>query len=80
MQGLFTAAPRGGTPNYPKIKFSAPSDFTGINDAREVWWCKSRRSEIDGQPGSYTPVDGGKRYDLTEWPTGSPKVFDSVCP
>jgi len=87
-QGLFTAPVRGGwqetggNPAYPKIKFAAPDDYTGINDAREVWWCANRRSEIDGQPGSYVPVDRGHRYDLGEWPTGDPAVFvgESSCP
>ena len=85
-QGLFVQPPKGGwaethgNPAYPLVKFAAPDDYTGINDAREVWWCSTRPSEIDGKPGSYTPVDNGHRYDVGQWPGGDPQVFTSVCP
>jgi hypothetical protein len=68
----------GGIPNYPAIKFGE-NDYTGIDDAREVYWCNSRISEIDGKPGSYAFVDNGHRYSLGEWPSGDPKVTTSGC-
>ena len=84
--GLFRAPVRGGwqeskgDPRYSKIRLgSNPGDYTGIDDAREVWWCGTRNSDINGQPGQYVPVDNGHRYDVGEWPTGDPKVFDSAC-
>ncbi|HEX2851516.1 MAG TPA: hypothetical protein VHN98_13225, partial [Acidimicrobiales bacterium] len=84
--GMFNAPMRGGwaetkgDPHYPGIKFKSPGDFTGIDDAREVYWCPARISEIDGNPGSYAFVDNGHRYGLGEWPSGDPKVFpDAAC-
>ncbi|MEO6206392.1 MAG: hypothetical protein ABIP77_00395, partial [Candidatus Limnocylindrales bacterium] len=71
-------AESGGSPNYPAIKFG-PNDFTGIDDAREVYWCNARISEIDGKPGSYAFVDKGHRYNLGEWPGGDPQVLPGVC-
>jgi hypothetical protein len=84
-QGMFTAPPRGGwveshgDPHYPLIVFRPPDDYTGINDAREVWWCNSAISSLDGQPRAYIQVDNGHRYDLGQWPSGDPKVFDTTC-
>ncbi|MHB8671515.1 MAG: type 1 periplasmic-binding domain-containing protein, partial [Acidimicrobiales bacterium] len=85
-QGLFSAPARGGwklthgNPHYTLQQYRPPDDYTGVNDAREVWWCKSKVSDIDGEPGSYYAVDNGHRYDLGEWPGGDPQVFDHVCP
>lgn len=80
--GLFTAPVRGGwkeskgDPRQALIKFgTGADDYTGIEDVREVWWSATRPSEIDGRPGSYTPVDGGHRYELGEFSTADPKVF-----
>lgn len=74
--GLFAAAGRGGDPAHPYIKFGArPDDYTGIEDVREVWWSATARSPIDGKPGTYVPVDGGRRYRSGQIPTGDPKVF-----
>ena len=58
------------------VGFKPPSPFTAAEDVREVYWSQSRPSEVDGKPGSYCPVDGGHRYNLGEWPTGDPDVFD----
>jgi hypothetical protein len=74
-QGMFNAQGIGGQPNYPKIQFRAPSDYTGIDDDRETYWCATRPSEIDGQAGSYASVDNGKRTDLGQWTPGDPRVF-----
>ncbi|MEA3075751.1 MAG: hypothetical protein QOF60_659 [Actinomycetota bacterium] len=83
-QGMFKAPMRGGwtetkgDPHYPGLKFKA-GDFTGIDDAREVYWCSNRVSEIDGKPGSYAFVDNGHRYLPGEWPSSEPKVFPDVA-
>lgn len=72
--GLFSAPERGGwaeskgNPLYALIKFgTGADDYTGIEDVREVFWNSTRPSEIDGRPGSYQMVDGGKRYRLGEF-------------
>jgi hypothetical protein len=83
--GMFNAPVRGGwgeskgNPAYPAIKFNAPNDYTGIDDAREVNWCPGAPSNIDGKPGAYVAVDGGHRYGLNEWQSGDPKVFPNAA-
>ena len=65
-------------PHNIKVGFRDPSPWTAAMDTREVYWSQSRTSEIDGKPGSYCPVGGGHRFDLGEWLTGNPDVFDSA--
>ena len=59
-------AETGGSPHFPLFRFG-PNDYTGISDAREVWFDNSRPSEIDGRPGSYSPMDNGYRYLQGTW-------------
>jgi hypothetical protein len=74
--GLFSARGLGGDPGHPYIKFGARADdYTGIEDVREVWWSATARSNVDGKPGAYVPVDGGRRYKSGQIPGGDPKVF-----
>jgi hypothetical protein len=61
-----------------KVGFRPPSPWTAAEDTREVNWNAGRTSEVDGKPGSYCPVNGGQRYDLNEWGTGNPQVFDQA--
>jgi len=74
--GLFSAQGLGGDPGHPFIKFGARADdYTGIEDAREVWWSATAHSNVDGKPGAYVPVNGGRRYRSGQIPSGDPKVF-----
>jgi hypothetical protein len=73
--GLFSADPIGGDPVHAKIYFGRPNDYTGIKDAREVFWCQTATSGIDGKQGAYVPVNGGKRFEVGQWPAEEPKVF-----
>ena len=74
--GLFSAQGLGGEPGHPLIKFGARADdYTGVEDAREVWWSATARSNVDGKPGAYVPVNGGRRYQSGQIPSGDPKVF-----
>ena len=44
-------------------QFGGPDgDFTGFKDAREVWWCATTVSPINGLPGTYLSTHDGKRY------------------
>jgi hypothetical protein len=52
------------------------SPWTFAEDAREVYWNQNRRSNADGQSGSYCPVAGGRRYNPGEFTRGDPDVFD----
>jgi hypothetical protein len=80
-QGLFAAAPAGGDPFHTLQMFghadaaSPQGDYTGLHDEREVFWCANKPSPINGQNGVYVPVDGGKRYQIGQWPNSNPAVF-----
>lgn len=47
-----------------------PGDYTMLSDVKEVFWCGTCRSVIDGRPGAYVPVNDGRRYQLGQWPVG----------
>jgi hypothetical protein len=74
-QALFSLDPGGGDHVNPLIEFGRPNDHTGIRDSREVYWCTSPPSPINGHRGHYVSVDGGKRRQVGEWPSGDPAVF-----
>jgi hypothetical protein len=77
-QALLTSDPTGGwenvhNPTQTYVKFG-PGDYTAVSDAREVYWDPKAISEIDGKPGAYVPLNGGRRYKLGEWPRGEPDL------
>jgi len=79
--GLFGLAPIGGGNDrlHPMLKFGnvgyTSQAYTGIQDAREVWWCGTQASPINGQPGTYIDVqDPSWRHQLGSWPADL-KVF-----
>jgi hypothetical protein len=47
-----------------------PGDYTALQDAREVYWDPTAISKIDGQPGAYVSLQGGRRYENGTWPGG----------
>jgi hypothetical protein len=51
----------GGDPGVYLIRFG-PNDYNAISDYREVRWDASARSPIDGKPGAYVGLHGGRRY------------------
>jgi hypothetical protein len=73
--GLFSASPIGGDPIHALAEYGRPNDYTGLRDAREVFWCKTVNSPINNQPGMYVPVDNGRRFQLGQIVSGNPKVF-----
>ncbi len=66
---LDTLPESGGTPESPLANWG-PGDYTGLGDAKEVYWSNTARSSLDGKPGAYVPVAGGKRYRAGQWPAG----------
>ncbi|HEU5082489.1 MAG TPA: hypothetical protein VFU14_04055 [Acidimicrobiales bacterium] len=73
-QGLLEALPdSGGTPESPLASFG-PNDYTGLSDAKEVYWSNTAASSLDGQSGAYVPVADGKRYRLGQWPAGLDQI------
>ncbi len=47
-----------------------PGDYTGYEDAKEVYWDANARSKVDGEAGAFVPLNGGKRYRLGQWGSG----------
>jgi len=47
-----------------------PNDYTGNEDAKEVFWDPGARSRVDGKSGAYVPLNGGKRYRPGQWSAG----------
>ena len=66
-QAMLTQKPQGGTPVIPLVKYG-PNDYTGVSDIRLVYWSNTAQSNIDGRPGAYIPIDGGRRYPLGSVP------------
>ena len=59
----------GGNRHSIMLKFG-PDDYTALEDAREVFWDPAATSRIDGQPGSYVSITGGRRWEIGTWPAG----------
>jgi hypothetical protein len=67
-------AASGGNRTVIMTKFG-PGDYTALEDAREVYWDSSATSRIDGQPGAYVSITGGRRWENGTWPAGlSPEI------
>ena len=54
------------------------NDYTGISDIREVYWDPNAVSPTNGSRGAYVPLNGGRRYQLGDIPTGEPKLPNGV--
>ncbi len=59
----------GGNRNVIMTKFG-PGDYTALEDAREVFWDSTAVSRVDGQPGAYVSITGGRRWENGTWPGG----------
>ena len=74
-QSLQAAAPEGGTPTETLIDYRQPYPFTGIKDFREVWYCPTDTSPINGQPGAYQASFAGHRFVLGQLSGGTSELF-----
>lgn len=50
----------------PLLSFG-PDDYTGYEDAKEVYWDPNATSKVDNKAGAFVPLNGGKRYRLSQW-------------
>src|SRR4051812_49353060 len=50
------------------------NDYTGISDIREVYWNPNAPSPTNGSRGAYVPLNGGRRYQLQDIPSGEPTL------
>lgn len=65
----------GGNGALVGLKWGArPDDYTGIEDAREVYWSSTAISKTDGKQGAYVSTDNGRRYMTGDWPSGDPQI------
>lgn len=62
----FNLGPDGGT---------GQGDHTAVADARFVYWDGGAASPVNGKPGTWVSVFGGKRFLPGQWPTTLPALF-----
>ena len=55
------------------IKYG-PGDYTAIEDSRHTYWDPNATSKIDGKPGAYVALEGGRRFEIGKWPAGEPRT------
>jgi hypothetical protein len=55
------------------IEFGA-DDYTALSDAREIYWCATCTSRIDGQAGAYISPNNARRYRLGQWEPGLDQI------
>jgi hypothetical protein len=74
-KAVLSGKPNGGweatnhDPHVIMTKFG-PGDYTAVSDAREVYWDPAATSKIDGQPGAYVSLNGGRRWENGTWSAG----------
>ena len=77
-EGMYAFPRSGGVPST-WLTYFTPDDPTGVRDFREVWWNVSGRGQDEyGHDGIGVTmnVDGGRRYELGQWPSTEPRAFD----
>jgi hypothetical protein len=53
-------------------------DYTAVSDIREVYYNPNKQSPTNHRPGAYVPLNGGRRYQITDIPSGEPNLPSSV--
>lgn len=64
-------------PMLTYVKFGK-GDYTAISDVREVYYSSSKTSPTNGRAGAYIPLNGGRRYQINDIPSGEPDLPSSV--
>lgn len=67
---LLNASPYGGDRKGTQLIKYGPDDYTGISDAREIYWSETQVSTIDGKPGAYISPNNAARYQLGQLKPG----------
>ena len=66
---LSGAADYGGDSNrFQYWLHFGPGDYSGISDAREVYWDANEISRIDGKAGAYVSMNSGRRFKPGQFP------------
>ena len=76
-RGMLSLPPSGGwaatkNPLAILIKYGR-GDYTAIEDSRHTFWDPNATSKIDGRPGAYVAIEGGRRFEIGQWPKGEPR-------
>lgn len=74
---MFSERLASNAPQNPTFGFT-PTDYGGIQDAREVWW-DPKALGVDGIKGTYEAVDGGYGFLVGHWPMTPSEVFNPAC-
>jgi hypothetical protein len=69
-RAVLTLPAWGGSRYHALVKYGA-GDYTGVSDVRRIYWDPSRRSPVDGKPGTYVALDNGRRYTIGQLPSGT---------
>ncbi|HZU73522.1 MAG TPA: hypothetical protein VE990_12200 [Acidimicrobiales bacterium] len=77
---LTPAAIAAGTPNIPQGTgafgtWHYGTTHSAIVDSREVYWNGTTSSLANGKQGTYVQIYNGQRFQLGQFPTGSPPYF-----
>ena len=78
VQGLLSYPKTGGRPAAPMV-FVTRQNPTEIKDFAEVFYAANASGPDErGNQGNgmVMKVDGGRRYDLGQWPATEPRAFD----
>jgi len=76
--GMYAYPPSGGVFSQ-WLQYFTVEDPTSPKDFKEIWWNVSGRGQDEyGHDGIgvIMNVDGGRRYQLGQWPSTEPKAFD----
>lgn len=57
------------------LKFTPQYPWSGLHDVREVYFCPTTTSAINGQPGAYIPLANGQRYTIGDVPSTTSGFF-----
>jgi len=72
-QGAFRISRPSDGPMH-ESRVYGQGDYSGIDDAREVYWSSTAISNFDGRPGAWVALNDGKRYQIGQWPATEPEL------
>ena len=70
--GMFSYPGRSGPRGFWSF---GPTDFTPVDDYREIWWDPKRISPQNNKPGAWVQLNGGARYTPKTQPKGPAPFF-----
>ena len=66
-RGALSLPTSGGNGTGYELFKLGQNDYTGLEDVREVYWSRTAVSRVDGKPGAYVEIDGGRRWMIGTW-------------